>query len=488
MKITTINSELLAAISAAIAVRAIVSLYSYSGQGKPPMYGDYEAQRHWQEITTNLEPKDWYRNTNDNDLLYWGLDYPPITAYHSYLLGIIANKYNESFVDLTKSRGVESEAHKIFMRLSVLFADIVIYLPALIVLYLVIVNQQSKKSLLVYLIPMILYPGQILIDNGHFQYNNISLGLFLFAIAAICKEKHYLGAFVYTLALNYKQMELYHAFPIFIYLLRTCFDQKSYSQKIKNFLYIAGIVVSTFVILWLPWLGSLSSILEVVGRLFPIGRGVFEDKVSNFWCVINVVYKIKNKLLNQQMAMLCLGVTAAFVLPLNVHLFFNKRKETFLLSLVSTAMAFYLFSFQVHEKSILLVAAPAFCLLNRYLLETLWFLEVTVFSMFPLFVKDGLTIPYFVLLFLYHVYVKNIVLKKFNERQFKSRLVSAIYSVSVYTMFIISCVSLFAPAPAKYPHIWSLLISVYSFAHFFLYFCFCIWQQFVNDFTKIKTN
>lgn len=39
------------------------------------------------EITVNLEPTDWYRNTSYNDLMYWGLDYPPLTAYHSYLNG-----------------------------------------------------------------------------------------------------------------------------------------------------------------------------------------------------------------------------------------------------------------------------------------------------------------------------------------------------------------------------------------------------------------
>ena len=31
-----------------------------SGAGKPPMYGDYEAQRHWMEITTNLPAREWY--------------------------------------------------------------------------------------------------------------------------------------------------------------------------------------------------------------------------------------------------------------------------------------------------------------------------------------------------------------------------------------------------------------------------------------------
>lgn len=30
------------------------------GAGKPPMFGDYEAQRHWQEITFNLPIKQWY--------------------------------------------------------------------------------------------------------------------------------------------------------------------------------------------------------------------------------------------------------------------------------------------------------------------------------------------------------------------------------------------------------------------------------------------
>lgn len=45
------------------------------------------SYRHWMEITIHLPISDWYRNTTDNDLLYWGLDYPPLTAYHSWLCG-----------------------------------------------------------------------------------------------------------------------------------------------------------------------------------------------------------------------------------------------------------------------------------------------------------------------------------------------------------------------------------------------------------------
>ena len=47
------------------------------------MFGDYEAQRHWMELTNHLPLRQWYTY----DLQYWGLDYPPLTAYHSWLCG-----------------------------------------------------------------------------------------------------------------------------------------------------------------------------------------------------------------------------------------------------------------------------------------------------------------------------------------------------------------------------------------------------------------
>lgn len=111
-----------------------------------------------------------YFNTTENDLNYWGLDYPPLTAYHSltcaYMWGNINHIYvpflpncricfnkacpfgalcnlcgakpnksllhvihnlmmfisfsakiiNPQWVELHKSRGFESPAHKLFMR------------------------------------------------------------------------------------------------------------------------------------------------------------------------------------------------------------------------------------------------------------------------------------------------------------------------------------------------------------------------------------
>jgi hypothetical protein len=65
--------------------RWTTSLWGYSGFESPPMHGDFEAQRHWMEITRHLPARDWYFY----ELEWWGLDYPPLTAYHSWILGMM---------------------------------------------------------------------------------------------------------------------------------------------------------------------------------------------------------------------------------------------------------------------------------------------------------------------------------------------------------------------------------------------------------------
>lgn len=65
--------------------RWTVGLWGYSGFESPPMHGDFEAQRHWMEITKHLPMTNWYFY----ELEWWGLDYPPLTAYHSWLLGVM---------------------------------------------------------------------------------------------------------------------------------------------------------------------------------------------------------------------------------------------------------------------------------------------------------------------------------------------------------------------------------------------------------------
>ena len=161
------------AIVGSLCVRAMMSIHPHSGQASPPMYGDYEAQRHWQEITVNLPISDWYFDTKENNLTYWGLDYPPLTAYHSWILGKMAEAINPSYVALNESRGIETSSHKNFMRSTVLLSDLLIFAPAAVAFgraaHFDSKEQDFVQKSLITTTLLVSYPGLILIDNGHFQ-------------------------------------------------------------------------------------------------------------------------------------------------------------------------------------------------------------------------------------------------------------------------------------------------------------------------------
>uniref|UniRef100_A0A8C2V173 Alpha-1,3-glucosyltransferase n=1 Tax=Chinchilla lanigera TaxID=34839 RepID=A0A8C2V173_CHILA len=255
------------AVLVGLTVRWAVSLHSYSGAGKPPLFGDYEAQRHWQEVTLNLPVRQWYLNSSDNDLQYWGLDYPPLTAYHSLLC---ACRIDPAWVALHTSRGHESPAHKLFMRATVFLADLVIYIPA-VVLYCCCIKEISAKKKAASALCILLYPGLILIDHGHFQhtYNAVSLGFALWGILGVSYDWDLLGSLAFCLALNYKQMELYHSLPFFCFLLGKL------TFKLNP---LACTVLASFALCWLPFFTEREQALQVLRRLFPTDRGLFEAR------------------------------------------------------------------------------------------------------------------------------------------------------------------------------------------------------------------
>jgi alpha-1,3-glucosyltransferase len=121
-----------AVITLLLLLRALVGLHHHSGQdnyhGSKVAYGgDYEAQRHWMELTLHLPIREWYWY----DLEYWGLDYPPLTAYVSYLCGIGSSLLvGPESVALTDSRGYEDATHKTYMRATVWVLDLLLYFPS----------------------------------------------------------------------------------------------------------------------------------------------------------------------------------------------------------------------------------------------------------------------------------------------------------------------------------------------------------------------
>lgn len=482
-------------------LRWCVSLYPYSGAGLPPMFGDYEAQRHWQEVTVNLPVSQWYTNSSSNDLLYWGLDYPPLTAYHSFLNGKVAVLLNPDYIALERSRGYESYLHKLFMRYTVFIVDLLIFVPAVF-----FIKKASESKLIPSSIPssklcfvaLLANPSLYLIDYGHFQYNNFSLGLFIAAVAALISDRDCLGSVLFSLALNYKQMELYHALPIFFYLLGKSMKEDSYRNVVIKLVTIGGSVLLTFAIVWSPYLVSLSDFTQVLNRVFPINRGLFEDKVASIWCSLSVLIKFKNIFENSQMALICLLSTTLFSIPSCIHMFQNISSEVFKYSLVNVSFVFFLFSYHVHEKSILLVTVPACLLYGKDPVMVSWLVVTSVFSMLPLLSKDGLVVPCLALTLLWVLLNKLALSYSLNSRysitpdsafsqdgSMSSKLFNAfqgyrgsLYLYSMAAMSVLALVFTCVQPPSRYPDLFSVFIALVACAHFILFAVYFHYRQF----------
>lgn len=502
-------------------LRCTTTLHPHSGMHRPPMYGDYEAQRHWMEITTNLPIGQWYHNGTDNDLEYWGLDYPPLTAYHMYLCGKVAHFLNKNYTTLYESRGYESDEHKVFMRYTVLVADIFLYVPAIILYYCTTHTDNKHERVLsqsLSIILSLLYPGIILIDHGHFQYNCVSLALLIYATIFLIKRKNILASICFCLALNYKQMELYHSLPFFLYLLSTCVPKpgQNWYNGVFKLAKIATTVLVTFVIIWWPFFGDFEGLLQVLHRQFPLARGVFEDKVSNVWCALNVIFKFKTKFCNYTMMRICLFATLSAIFPSSADLFLRPNVKKFVLALINSSLAFFLFSFQVHEKSILLVAIPVLLHFSRAPFVCFWFLTMSIFSMLPLLIKDGLVTATISLTIFYavsfrvsieHAY-RNVlnhndcfgvyyskfvrILLNLDHKNGPKNLLKQIaknteairkfffhltMGISLFGCVVLTLATLVLEPPARYPDLFPLLISVYSCVHFIGFFIYFNVQQ-----------
>ncbi|XP_053549643.1 dolichyl pyrophosphate Man9GlcNAc2 alpha-1,3-glucosyltransferase [Bombina bombina] len=480
----------LAALSVllALTVRWAVSLNSYSGAGKPPMFGDYEAQRHWQEITFNLPVEQWYFNSTDNNLQYWGLDYPPLTAYHSALCAYVAHQLNPDWVALNTSRGYESLQHKLFMRATVLVADLLVYIPAA-VLYCFSVQEISNRNRVSCLLSILLYPGLILIDYGHFQYNSVSLGFAVWGVLALSYDHDLLGSMAFCFALNYKQMELYHSLPFFCYLLGKCFKRGIAGRGLMLLFKIGFTVIASFVVCWIPFLTDAEQIFQVLKRLFPVGRGLFEDKVANVWCSLSVLFKIKNVLSPETQLQLSFACTLLSVIPTCIKLAVNPSLKSFKFALVNCALSFFLYSYQVHEKSILLVSLPVCLIIHDVPLMSSWFLLVSTFSMLPLLIKDGLLMAYIVtmLAFLLINVAFLRIHEKTSEESLKLRpfctairrsaprfripepVVGILFLASLVLMAALTFVSAVLVPPRRFPDLFPVLVSAVSCAHFLIF-------------------
>lgn len=176
--------------------------------------------------------------------------------------------------------------------------------------------------------------------------------------------------------------------------------------RTRHFAHLALTTSVAFGLLFLPFL-TPSLFLQSISRIFPFARGLFEDKVANFWCASDVVlikWRRLRWISEAGLQRVALGVTLLGLLPAAGMVFgwgfigaggasngnanggelspidekdkdkvgektmalARRRGPTLALvpfALFSTAMSFFMFSVQVHEKSILLPLMPITLLL-----------------------------------------------------------------------------------------------------------------------------
>ncbi|TGJ88535.1 hypothetical protein E0Z10_g239 [Xylaria hypoxylon] len=487
--------------------RWAAGLWGYSGLHKPPMFGDYEAQRHWMEVTTQLPISQWYFH----DLQWWGLDYPPLTAYHSWLAGRIGSFIDPSWFALYTSRGSDDPTLKIFMRATVIVSDRLFGVA------------QWPASLA--LVAILMQPGTILIDHVHFQYNTVMLGFVVASMSSMLAGRYMWASVFFVAALGFKQMALYYAPAVFAFLLGSSVFPRI---NFPRFFGIAAVTIASFAILVLPFvLGALydasrgivsqpelegvraplpilsflspylnttaayypvvEQIVQMIHRVFPFARGLFEDKVANFWCAANVVIKLRGYP-TEILQRASLLATLAAISPSCAVLLFRPRKELLPYAFASTAWGFFLFSYQVHEKSALLPLLPMTLLLagkqglGKEIRSWVGFANILgAWTMFPLLQRVDLRVPYAVLtlLWAYLLGLPPTSISAYFQKgqstavQWATLLIHGAFYLAMAAWHVAERI---ITPPFDKPDLWVVANVGLGFAGFFLCYLWCQWK------------
>jgi len=472
-------------------LRCIVGLGPHSGMGRPPMFGDFEAQRHWLEITVNLPVSRWYVHGPDNDLQYWGLDYPPATALHSLALGLVARQVHPAMVELNASRGSETEGTKTWMRFFALVSDALTYIPAVCLFF----HTSPSLALLA-----LATPAFVVIDHGHFQFNCVYHGLVVLALYVLRRADHVrvrdalVAAVLFSLAINFKIMALYFAPAFFFYLLAWCRER----AFVLRFCLLGLTVVATFALVWAPFF-TTGTALNVLQRIFPYERGLFEDKVANFWCTLNLVVKIRMVLTKPALGALSFALTWLSVLPACVRVYSKPSPVHFLWALFTSSLGVFLFAFQVHEKTIMLPLVPMTLLAETVPGPATWFAVLCMYSMSPLLLRDGIGVASMCMTGVYLILAAHVfgisTLRLLPTPNGAARDVSvALCLICVISAGLLGLLALAPPPPPRLPDLWVVLVNTWSFVLLSGFFAWGTWMQWPqrrtddDDTVKSKTD
>lgn len=241
----------------------------------------------------------------------------------------------------------------------------------------------------------------------------------------------------------------------------------------------------------------LVQLTQIIHRVFPFSRGIFEDKVANAWCTVHTFYKL-HRFEPSILQRVALGATLSSIIVPCALIFRHPRASLLLPALSSVSWGFFLFSFQVHEKSVLLPLLPMTLLLGGdggLSKETRawvgWANMLGAWTLFPLLKREELRIPYFAitLLWAYLLGLPPTSLETYRSRASSDGsttvsephvLTKTIHFCFYAAMIVWHIVEALVAPPAGKPDLWVVLNVLIGAGGFGIAYLWCLWKLIIQ--------
>lgn len=298
--------------------------------------------RNWLAITHSLPLNRWYVDVTSE----WTLDYPPFFAYFEWALSQLA-QYVDPKMLIVQNLNYASPETVYFQRASVIVMDFIYVLGLRSCLGALGVVESTQQHIAGSML-LLFNVGLIFVDHIHFQYNGFLFGILLLSISALLKQRYLWSAFIFAVLLNFKHIFLYIAPAFAVYLLKFyCLNGK------QNVLYAMGkllaVGLTPFAFSFGPFWQQLP---QLMSRLFPFKRGLTHAYwAPNLWALYNTADKVAASVLKRTSSdaapsttsglvqevqhvvlpsispLVTFALTAFFMLPILLKLFFASSKE-----------------------------------------------------------------------------------------------------------------------------------------------------------------
>lgn len=114
--------------------------------------------------------------------------------------------------------------------------------------------------------------------------------------------------------------------------------------------------------------------------------------MANMWITLSPIFKFRamNQLQRDWMLKMSMLTTILALLPSCIHLMLKPSNTRFRFCLLTSSLSFFIFSFQVHEKAILLPTLAVLILLPELGVFGVSFMAIACYSLYQLMEKDNI--------------------------------------------------------------------------------------------------